>query len=297
MRPNWLAAIIFLLLSAGATAAPRVVVTVAPVHSLVAGVMQGVAEPRLLLPPGASPHSYSLLPSDARGLTRADLVVWIGEDLELFLEKPLRTLSGDAQILKVTGIPGLTLLEADASEHQDAHGHRQHAHDPHVWLDPHNAVRIVEAVADTISRIDPEHAAVYRKNALTQLERLQALDREIAQAVAPVRDKPFLVFHDAYKYFERRYGLRSAGALTASPDRPPGARTVAAARDRIRSANVGCVFREPQFEPSLAQAVVRGTDARIAVLDPLGADLAPGPSAYFQLIRNLTHSLVGCLAR
>lgn len=290
--------VLLLLLPGVVAAAPNVVVTIAPVHSLVAGVMQGVGEPRLLLPPGASPHSYALLPSDARALAQADVVVWIGEGLETFLRKPLRTLAADAASVQLSALPGLILLESDGGHrHGGGQTHDPHRHDPHLWLDPRNAARIVDAVQARLSEVDPDHAAAYRANAHRQQARLQALDREILAAVAPVRGLPYLVFHDAYRYFERRYGLRHMGALTLNPERPPGPRTVVAARDRIRELGIRCVFREPQFEPGIAQTVVRGTDARIGTLDPIGADLPPGPDAYPQLMRNLTRSLLDCLAR
>lgn len=286
-----------LLLSLGAVAAPRVVATILPVHSLVAAVMEGVGTPRLLLPAGASPHSYALLPSDAQVLAQAELIVWVGPDLEPFLQKPLRTLAGQAATIELTTLPDLMLLGADRQHAHAGHEAGDHRHDPHLWLDPANAAAIVEAVQARLGALDPANAAAYRANAARQLERLRALDREIRAVVAPVRSVRFLVFHDAYRYFTERYGLASVGALTLSPDRLPGARAVAAARDRVRSGQVRCVFREPQFEPSLAEAVVRGTGARTGTLDPIGADLPPGPDAYVQLLRNLAHSLHDCLAQ
>jgi zinc transport system substrate-binding protein len=299
MRRCNLTALLLLLLATTAAAAPKVVVTIAPVHSLVAAVMQGVAKPRLLLPAGASPHGYALLPSDARALSQADLIVWTDDTLEAFLQKSLRTLAVHAATLEASSIAGLTLLDASADEHRHDHGAAatpaRHPHETHLWLDPLNAARIVDAVQERLSEIDPEHATAYRENARRRKAQLLALDKEIAAAVAPVRDVPFLVFHDAYRYFEHRYGLHSAGALTLNPERPPGARTVAEARDRIDTLEIRCVFREPQFEPSLAEAIIRGTDARIGVLDPIGADVPPGPDAYILLMRNLTRSLVDCL--
>lgn len=285
-----------LLLSLGANAAPRVVVTILPVHSLVAMVMEGVGEPRLLLPASASPHSYALLPSDAQVLTQADLIVWVGPDLEPFLQKPLRTLASQATTIQLTTLPDLTLLGADPQHVHAGHEGGDHRHDPHLWLDPANAMAIVEAVQARLAALDPANAGIYRANADRQQQRLRSLDREIRAAVAPVRGMRFLVFHDAYRYFTERYDLASVGALTLSPDRLPGARTVAAARDRVRSGQVRCVFREPQFEPSIAEAIVRGTGARVGTLDPIGADLLPGPDAYIQLLRNLASSLHACLA-
>lgn len=297
--------------AARAHAAPEVVVSIAPLHSLVANVMAGVGEPRLLLPAGASPHSYSLLPSDARALTRADLVVWVGPELEAFLAKPLATLGRDAERLAVAALPGMTLLETRSGtgweghdhgvgpdHHDDDHDHpgETHSHDLHLWLDPANAGVVVEAVASRLARRDPANSARYRANAERTLAALRALDAELRTALAPVRAAPFVVFHDAYHYLEARYGLNGVGAITLSPEFKPGARRVREIHGRISDSGARCVFREPQFEPDLVRAVVRGTQARVGVLDPLGGELQPGPEAYFQLMRTLAASLVDCLS-
>lgn len=288
--------LLLLLLSPAASAAPTVVVTISPIHALVAGVMQGVGEPQLLVPPGSSPHSYALLPSEARLLTRADLVVWVGEDLEAFMQKPLRTLADDAAILEVLTVPDLVLESRDEPHLHGAGETGEHGSDPHVWLDPRNAGRIADAVTRQLTQLDPANAATYRRNMAAIQSELAALDKEIAAALEPVREIPFLSFHDAYGYFERRYGLNSAGALTLTPERPPGARRLAEAREQVRTLGVRCIFREPQFEPKLAEAVARGTPARIGVLDPIGAEIPPGPDGYMQLMRQLTTSMVDCLA-
>lgn len=301
MPRHFSAAFLLLLSSLPVIAAPRTVVTILPAHSLVAGVMEGVGEPDLLLPPGASPHSYALLPSDARTLTQADLIVWVGAGLEQFLQKPLQTLASRASRLELASVPGLSLL---ATSTTDAHHHGDgtaadtgHQHDPHLWLDPLNAIRIIEAVAQQLAKLDPDNATTYQHNAERRKAQLLALDAELQSLLEPVRTVPFLVFHDAYRYFEQRYGLSKVGALTLNPERPPGARTVAAARERVRELGIRCVFREPQFEPTLAETVVRGTTARIGVLDPIGVDVPPGPDAYARLLRNLGDSLVSCLSR
>lgn len=277
--------------------APDVVVTLGPIHSLVAGVMQGVAEPKLLLPAGASPHSYALLPSDARALSGAELVVWVSPELERFLQKPLKTVAAHAGTLEIASLPGLTLLEGREAGHGEHDGHAPGDADLHLWLDPHNARVIVKAAAERLADLDPANAARYRQNAQTLQARLGELDQRTRRALAPLKDKPYVVFHDAYHYFEHRYDLHSAATVTVSPERPPGARQVAEIREKIRTAGVKCVFREPQFESSLVQALVRGTSARVGVLDPVGATLEPGPEAYFQLIDGLTGSLVGCLGQ
>jgi zinc transport system substrate-binding protein len=300
--------------SARAAEVPRVVASIAPVHSLVAGVMRGVGMPTLLIKGGASPHTYSLRPSDAKALASARLIFWVGEDLERFLDRPLRTLGRDARKVALMEAKGVTVLKLrqggiwgqhihghDEEERAEAHGeehgehHHEHGHDPHIWLDPHNAKAMTAAIAAALVAADPANAAAYRANAARVAGRLDALDRELARTVAPVRAFHFVVFHDAYQYFERRYRLSAAGAITLDPGRTPGARRVAAIREAIRMRHARCVFAEPQFQPSLVTTVIEGSGARAATLDPLGASIKPGEEAYFILMRQLSRDLTDCL--
>ncbi len=295
-----------LAIATGAQAAePEVVVSIKPVHSLVAGVMQGVGTLRLLIKGAASPHSYGLRPSDARALGAADVIFWVGADLETFLRKPLAALPEHGQVVALSQAPGMTLLEArrggireaytDDKTDQDDGGQAHDGHDMHVWLDPRNAKAMVAAVEHALSARDAAHAARYRANADHVRQRLDALEAELRGVLQPVREKPYIVFHDAYQYFEARFDLRSAGSITVSPDRAPGARRLSAIRKKILDTGAMCVFTEPQFEPKLVRTVIEGTQARTAVLDPMGAALPPGPEAYFSLMRGLAHSVRQCL--
>lgn len=307
---------------------PAVVASIGPVHSLVAAVMAGVGEPTLLVKGAASPHTASLRPSEAAALQRADVVFWVGEDLETFLRKPLSALPDRAEVVALASAPGVRLLPAregddwgehahadehgHAEEHGDEHGHdhgddakedgagghgAEEAADMHVWLDPENARAMAGAAAAALTKVDPERAEIYAANAKALNRRLDALDAELRGLLAPVADKPYIVFHDAYQYFENRYGLSPAGAITFSPERAPGARTLSEIRERIKSSGAVCVFREPQFEPDLVKTVVAGSFARVGVLDPIGADIAPGPDAYPTLLTRLGSSLSDCLGR
>ena len=165
----------------------------------------------------------------------------------------------------------------------------------HVWLDPHNAKHIVAAAVSTLADVDPDNAAAYRRNGAAMLARLDALDAELRESLAPIKDVPYVVFHDAYPYVEARYGLNAVGSITVSPERTPGAKRLVEIRRKIRETKAACVFSEPQFEPALVSTVLTGTSAKTAVLDPLGADLPAGPEAYVQLVRNLAAALVDCL--
>ena len=304
-----------------AEAAPKVVVSIVPIHSLVAGVMDGIAEPQLLIPVGASPHTYALKPSDARMLQSANLVVWVGEGLENYLEKPLKSLAGKSAIMELMDIEGLTLLKTRTGgafeEHKDD-GHAGHAHDKktaakktakkganhdhghdgtdmHLWLDPDNARLIATRVAAELGKIDPPNAAAYDANAQKLADRIASLDKSIKTRLASVQDRPYIVFHDAYQYFELHFGTTVAGSITVSPDQAPGAKRLAELRERIRTANATCVFREPQFPAPIIDTLVSGTAIKIGILDPEGADMTPGPDAYFTLMDRIANSLATCL--
>jgi zinc transport system substrate-binding protein len=291
------------LLSAPVRAEPRVVVTIKPIHALVAAVMQGVGNPHLLIDGMGSPHTYALKPSDARALQQADLVVRVSPGLETFLDRPLRSLPAAVRVLTLVKAPGLVLLPLrggsafDTHEHAAAHDHPGDANglDPHLWLDPDNAVRIVRYVAETLAEIAPATADTFKANADAEVERISRLKSELQNELRPLSGSRFIVFHDAYQYFEHAFHLSATGALTVSPDVQPSARRLTELRRKIAGQNVACVFAEPQFEPRLLRTIVEGTQARIGVLDPLGASLAPGPDMYEKLLRGLASSLAQCL--
>ena len=309
-----------LTFATGAMAAPAVVASILPVHSLVAGVMDGIGEPQLISQGSASPHDFALSPSSARALQAADAVFWIGANIEPFLVKPLEALPHRGRIVSLAAhVRLLDGREGGAwEEHEDEHSAEQegkaghdghdadekagHDHggddekDMHVWLDPVNAQALVTVIVATLQDADPANAARYAENGKALALRLNALDRALASTLAPVKSAPFVVFHDAYRYFERRYGLRAIGSVTVSPDRSPGARRLTELREKIRSLGARCVFAEPQFPPALAATVVEGTGAKQAVLDPIGAAIPPGADAYFTLMENLGTALRDCLA-
>lgn len=285
-----------LLASRPAAAAPRVAVTVKPLHSLIAGVMAGVGEPSLIIKGAGSPHTYSLKPSDARALADAEVIFWVGESLETFMEQPLAALGTRARIVEVARAPGVVLLAGGAAGHEEGHGpHEAAAWDGHLWLDPRNAKAVAHFAADVLAEVDPVNRDRYRANAAALDARIDALDAELASRLAPVRDVPFVVFHDAYRYFAGRYGLRSVGAITVSPERGPGARRVREVRDTIRTLGARCVFSEPQFPSAIVGTLIEGSGARTATLDPLGVDLPAGPDAWFALMRSLAEALSACL--
>ncbi|MGZ2380960.1 zinc ABC transporter substrate-binding protein [Rhizobium leguminosarum] len=302
--------------------APVVVTSIKPIHSLVSAIMQGVGEPELIVDGAASPHTYNLKPSNARALQEAKVIFWVGPGLEAFLEKPLQALGRDASIAELDNAPGLVKLpfreggafepHDDAPEHESASGQHDEADaahdadpghdsdhgafDTHLWLDPMNAKAMAAMITTTLVAADPANALTYQGNAKALDDRLDALDTEIKGVVAPVKGKPFIVFHDAYQYFEHRYGIRVAGSITVSPETIPGAERVSEIHRKVGELGATCVFAEPQFEPRLVNVVIEGTRAKSGVLDPEAATLKAGPDLYFTLMRGIADSMKDCLS-
>ena len=306
-------------------AVPDVVASIKPVHSLVAAVMEGVAEPTLLVKGAVSPHTYSLKPSDAEALQGAEIVFWTGHGMEIFLQDVLGTLAGQATSVELSDAAGLELLpireggtfkphdhghqEGEEHEHEheeEAHGEHAHAEphdhehegerDMHFWLDPANAEKVVTAIAEALAKADPENAERYQSNAATEIAELKALRAELDATLAPVKNKPFVVFHDAYQYFEQRFGLTVAGSITVSPEVAPGAARLTELQSKIKTLGATCIFAEPQFTPAVINTVSEGTEARTGTLDPEGGSIPEGVELYPTLLRNLAGSMVDCLS-
>lgn len=295
---------------------PRTIVaSIKPLHSLVAGVMGDRGQPTLIVSGANSEHDYALRPSDAAVLEGAARLFWLGPTLEGFLDRPVRALDPGVSVelglhIKKYLYPRRTnesfidearLTRNDDKDEEAGHGHShvgadgQPLLDLHAWLDPVIASALVDVIADELAKAEPANAPDFRINAAALKVRLTALDAEIAASLEPVKKRPFMVFHDAYQYFEARYGLHNAGALSINPEHPPGARHLDALRKRVEHGDIVCVFAEPQFEPKLVRTLVEGTVVRSATLDPLGIDQPEGPEAYFGLIRTLATSLRMCL--
>ncbi len=298
------------LCASGALAdVPRVAVDIAPVHSIVAAVMGDLGQPDLISPPGASPHDHTMRPSEARMLERADIVFWMGDALTLWLQDPMQALAGDALQVALLDEPRTQLLsvrEGDAfghSDHEDhgghsGEGHGDHAHvsdqgiDPHAWLDPRNGAAWAEVIADTLAAQDPQNAHTYQSNATAFQQEINRLEIEIDAVLAPVRGRPFVVFHDAFHYFEHRFDIEAIGAISANNAEAPSAGRVSALRDDIAAFDAICALTEPQFNPGIVAAL---GDVRLGELDPMGMTLEPGPQLYPQLLGNISTSLYNCL--
>jgi len=355
---------------------PRVAVDIAPVHSLVTRVMEGVGTPSLIVQPGASPHEYNLRPSEAQALQDADLVFWIGEDLTPWMKDAIETLAGDANVTTLLNADGVALLdfregalfeahshdhgdhdhedhaegdahiddhkeqeeaaahyhdhdhedhaegeahdhdhdhEEHAEGHDHDHGHEEHAedaahdhdhthghshgdHDPHAWLSPDNAAVWLNVIAAELSAADPENAGTYFANATAAREGLSTVSAEVNAILDPVRDGRFIVFHDAYQYFETAFDFPASGAISIGDAADPSPARIAEIQERIADEGIQCVLSEPQFDPGLVATVMDGADANTSVLDPLGSNLETGANLYPQLLRNLANALADCLS-
>ncbi len=299
-----LAAGLLVGLAAAAAANLKVVVTIKPLHALVAQVMGDTGTPELLVQGANSAHTYALKPSDAAKLSQADVFFRMSEVMEPFTAKVAQSLPKRVQVVTLQDTRALKLLKrrtgATFEDDHDDHGHgHKHAHatfDGHAWLDPLNAKLLADRIAEVLSAKDPQKAPVYRANADALKAKLDALDAELKSDLAAVAGRPFVVFHDALQYFERRYRLKTVGSIAISPEVAPSAKRLSALRKRVASLGVACVFAEPQFDTRLADNVVEGTRARIGTIDPEGSKIASGPDLYFALLRNLAKDLRACLA-
>lgn len=297
-----------LLAATPALAAPRVIASVVPIHSIVAAVMGAAGSPELLLSGQLPEHRASFTAAQVAALGKADLVFIAGRGLEAKLAQ----LSGSEAVngkvfIELAAVAGVHTLPVrvggawDADHDGDApaaDGEAQGvlAFDPHVWLDPENAKAMAAAAATELGLADPANAAAYGANAKAFAASLDATTAGIITELAPVKDRPFIVFHDAYQYFERRFGLLAAGSITDISARAPSAERLKGIRDKLAASKAVCVFREPQYDDKVVTTVTEGSNARGGVLDPLGAGLIPGPAAYSELLQNLAASIRTCLA-
>ena len=318
----------FLLISclslwgSSAQAQVQILTSIKPLQLIAAAIQDGQGEPQVLLPPGASPHYFVLRPSDAKRLDQADLFYWIGPDLENFLPKLLQKRNKSS--IAVQDLPELKLqyfAETDQHMHEhdqhDAHDHHpapsteatradtlvehDHAHAPgavdvHLWLLPHNAQVIAERISADLSQHDPANAARYAANLAAFSQRLALLDQQLQAQLAPLHDKSFFVFHEAFNYFEHAYGLKHAGVFAVSHELQPGAKHVSQMRTRLQQAGPSGVFSEPPMQPRLAHPLAAGLPVTLAELDALGSTVAVAAEGYEQLLKNLATQFSDCLA-
>ena len=270
--------------------------------------MEGVGEPGLIIDGVASPHNFQIKPSHAKMLQKADLVIWVGEDLESFLPTALKSIPKNSVVfplLEQSGLKKLKFREKNIFEGHDDHGHDEHAekeeghddhghgeYDPHIWLDPLNAKVIVKKITNQLVKIDADNSSAYKANSKKLLKDLDNLTSTIKKDLN--KNASFVVFHDAYQYFEKRFGLSVIGALTVNPDVMPGAEQLSEIREVIEEKKVKCIFSEPQFNPAIIKSIASDTGVKTGVLDPLGATINKSKNMYFNLIEDMSNALKDC---
>ncbi|MCB1755230.1 MAG: zinc ABC transporter substrate-binding protein [Gammaproteobacteria bacterium] len=303
-----------------------VVVTIKPLHSLVQAVLGDSARADLLLEGAATPHGYQMKPSEQRAVLHADVVFFIDANMESFLAKSLNVLDPQTLQVPLADVAGIDLLKKRSGEEWEKHDHahheepdehdhddHEHGHDDeesaadkhaehgfdsdlHIWLDPQNAIKMVEAIRASLSGRFPEQAGVFADNASALVEQLRLLDAALGQQLSGLEQRPFVVFHDAYGYFEKRYGLQGVGSILLDPQISPSISQIRKIRERISESGAVCIFSEPQFSASLLDTVMEGLSVRRGVLDPLGSDIEPGAAHYFSTLRALAQGFADCLS-
>ena len=310
----------------GVNAEIKVVTTIQPLHSLISNVMGNKGKLDLILEGTASPHSFTLKPSHAKMLENADAIFWIDKDLESFLEKPLKSIPKKAKVVHLMDISGLEIHKfrekniygghddhdkhghkEDKHDDHDKHGHKEdkhddhdkhghaHAHgefDVHIWLDPNNAKVIVKEVANQLATLDSKNSDFYKENSKKTINKLDNLINKIDKSIN--KKASFVTFHDAYQYFEKRFGVEALGALTINTDIQPGAKQIEEIQHLVEDKNIKCIFSEPQFNPKLINMIAKSSGAKTGVLDPHGSSYKPGNDLYFNLINDLYENLNKC---
>lgn len=285
-----------------AFATPKVVVSIKPIHDLVSAVMSDLGQPILLIPANADPHDYALLPSQISAMDHADLIVWVGPALEVSLIKPIQSYA-KKEIMLIDN-PHLVRYEFRSANNfeQDndpgsvIEGKNPHTHiDPHLWLAPNNAIVILQYIANELSARDPQHATLYHQNAEAAVKRISTLQTKVLQTVAPVQKIPYIVYHDAYQYFERAFDMMDLGSVTLHPDIPPSAARLAEMNEILKNRRARCIFTEPQVSRSVVEGIASQYGLKVSVLDPMGKAGLSGIAAYETLLNNMADSMKACL--
>lgn len=284
----------------GISHANDVVTTIKPLHSLVQAVMGETGRPKLLVEGRHSPHGFEMKPSHIMALKNADIIFYIDKDFEVFLNKPLLSLSKNIKVIPVAQKTNLELLKnrkkgAWKTHHDTHHDHHHGTNDFHIWLNPDNAQKIVTLIAKELSLLYPNNQEIYQKNAQKMRAKIAQTDKKITQELKPFKNKNFIVFHDAYHYFEKHYGLTSVGSLTIEPHEALSIKQLQDIKKIIMQKEAVCIFKEPQFSDRKINTVIEGTNTKIGMLDPLGSSLTDGEDLYINVLKNLAQNFKECL--
>ena len=298
LKRSLLAALMLTTSAFANTEPPNVLVSIKPLQLIAQAITDGVTDADVLLPPGSSPHSHSLKPSDARKLRNADVVFWVGPAMEAFLPNMF---NGTQKAVSLMDIQGVHLLGGE-EEHHHEHEHNDHhdhgAYDPHIWLSTDNARAIATEMSRVLISIDGANRAKYQTNLERFLQSMDETDKRNLDKIRQSGNKPFFVFHNAYGYLQKQYGLTAAGYFTKNPEQQPGARHLVGLQGQLdkaeTKAGTTCIFREPQFKPAYIDRLTKGLSVRVGVLDPLGENITPGPESYARFINQLVDKITSC---
>jgi len=297
--------VIFSLLFANQVFAKNngILVSIKPLHSLVSAVVGKTDKVSLLIKGSMSPHSFALKPSDTKLLNNSAVFFYIDDQLESALKKTVGGLPDDVNVIKVSTFKNLNLLPVreDVNWEEDGHDHHGHGHDHgsndiHFWLDPDNAIKIIKGITQKLSSIYPENISAYKTNAKQIIQKIVTLDSSLKANLESIKNKPYIVFHDAYQYFEKAYNLNAIGSILLDPELPPSPQRIIKIRTKIENLKAHCVFKEPQFKAKIINTVIEGSEIKVGILDPLGANIEPGPEMYLNLLNDLSKNLTGCLS-
>ena len=290
-----------------------VITTIKPIESLVNAVIGDTGKTVSLIPPEISPHEFRLKPSDVRILQNSNIVFYISSHLETGIVKMFKNLPKNIKtinLMEETGIDHLSIRDNEAWELHDHDDHDKHdakdeKHDDHdkhdtkddihIWLDPDNAIKIVRKINKELSLFFPKNAMIYNDNSSKLINEIESLKIELKKELLPIKDKPYIVFHDAYQYFERAFELNAIGSIALENDVASSPKQISFIKDKILKSQATCVFQEPQFDSKLVNTVVEGTKARIGILDPIGVNIVEKENFYLQILRNMSKSLKKCL--
>jgi len=294
-------ALIFLIPIISYSTEKRIVATIKPLHSIILNVVDN-EDVHLLLNGNISPHDYHLKPSDMKKIKEADIVFYVDdESIETFLHRALKTIDdrNKVAIFSNSRIKLLPIREGGIWEEElaeDGHNHAHGEYDGHIWLSTNNAIRITKQVVKKLSEITPSKKNLYKKNAMIYINQLKNSKKEISAELASIKNEPYIVFHDAYQYFENEFKLNAAGSISLNPEFSPTPKRINEIKSKILDDNVKCVFKEPQFPSQIVQTITKDTKAKEGTLDPLGSELEPGKELYIKLIKNISKNLKQCLS-
>jgi len=321
--------IFFLSFKLFASETTGIITTIQPITSLVSAVIGNTGKTISLIPTEISPHEYKLKPSDIKKLQNGNIIFYVSDHLETSITKVFENLPKNIKsinLMEDAGIKHLAIRDNEAWEghdHHHGHGdhhdhdkkakeHDDHEHekhakkhnddenhekedDVHIWLSPDNAVKIIKKVNKELSLYFPENAVTYNKNTNQMIKKINQLEVELKNELSGIKDKPYVVFHDAYQYFETSFGLNAVGSVALEGDIASSPKQISFIKDKIFKLKASCVFKEPQFNSKLVKIVVEGTNAQIGTLDPLGINVKSGENFYLQLLKNMAKSLKDCL--